>query len=243
MKKTLHVLLLGLVTSFHALAQADQKVAIPDVPKISVVGVGTVTAFPNAAQITIVVRFTKPTLREAVTENQKTSAEVLSIIRKYVTDTNEIKVSLITTDKAMRYDNATKKDVFVGFESSQNIIFTLKDLTAMQNFTEAILKTKIYEIAKVAYFHTDGAAFVKQAQEIAVADAMETTQRLARSGNIKLGGVIYMQTNSSPANAINNTVNSYSFQTFSKGMGGEGVSSSGQLINFTVNVTMYTKIE
>lgn len=52
-----------------------------------------------------------------------------------------------------------------------------------------------------------------------------------------------MQTNTSPTNAVNNMVNSYSFQTFNKGIGGQGVSSSGQLINYTVNVTMYTHIE
>lgn len=243
MKKTIYVLLFGLYMSLHAFAQSDPKVSITDIPKISVVGIGTVTTFPNAAQITLVVKFVKSTLREAVNENQKTSAEVLAVIKNYVADTTDIKISLIATDKVMRYDNALKKEVFVGFESSQNIIFTLKDLAEMQNFTESILKTKIYEIARVSYFHTDAANFVKQAQEIAVADAIETTQRLAKSANIKLGKVIYMQTNSSPSNTAANTVNSQSFQAFSKSMGGEGVSSSGQLINYTVNVTMYTRID
>ncbi len=243
MKKIIYTLTLGLLTTLNAVGQIDQKGTVADVPKINVVGVGTVTAFPNAAQITIALKFIKPTLREAINDNQKTASDVLTIIKKYVSDTTEIKVSLISTDKSMRYDNTLKKDVFVGFESTQKIIFTLKNLTAMQDFTEEVLKTKIYEIEKVAYFHTDAANYIRQAQEIAVSDAMETTQRLAKAGNIKLGKIIYMQTNTSPTNAINNTVNSYNFQTFNKGMGGQGVSSSGQLINFTVNVTMFTQID
>jgi hypothetical protein len=243
MKKTFYLLAFVLFATFYGFGQVEQKFATNEIPRISVVGVGTVTAFPNAAQITISLKFVKPTLRDAVNENQKTASAVLAIIKRFVTDTTDIKVSLISTDRSLRYDYALKKDVFLGFESSQKIIFTLKNLTAMQDFTEEILKTKIYEIEKVAYFHTDAANFIKQAQEIAVSDAVETTQRLAKAGNIKLGKIIYIQTNTSPTNAINNTVNSYNFQTYNKGMGGQGVSSSGQLIYFTVNVSMYTQIE
>lgn len=57
----------------------DTKATVDEMPKISVVGVGTVTAFPNSAQITIALNFKKPTLREAVNENQKTASEVLAI--------------------------------------------------------------------------------------------------------------------------------------------------------------------
>ncbi len=238
--KNFIIVVSALITAASAFAQGPLPIEAR--PKINVIGVGTTTAFPNAAQITIALKFVKPTLREAVSDNQKTAAAVLNIIKKYVADTLEIKTSLIATDKSMRYDNALKKEVFVGFESSQKIIFTLKDLTAMQDFTEEVLKTKIYEIERVSYFHTDAAAFVKKAQELAVADALETTQRLAKSANIRLGAILLIQTNTSPANAVNNTVNSSSFQTFNKGMGGQGVSSSGQLINYTVQVTMFTEI-
>jgi len=218
------------------------QVSTTEAPKISAAGVGMVTAFPNAAQITLALKFIKPTLREAVNENQQTARQVLSVVKRYVTDTTSIKVSLIATDKSMKWSNALKKEVFVGFESSQKIIFTLTDLNTMQNFTEDILKTRIYEIETVSYFHTDGAAFVKQAQELAVADAIETSKRIAKAANVKLGSIIYIETQSSPANAVNNRANSESFQTYNKSMGGEGVSSSGQLLNFTADVNVYTTI-
>jgi len=210
---------------------------------ISVVGVGTKSTFPNAAHITIAVRFVKPALRDAMNETQKTSKDILTIIKKYVSDTTDIKVSLIYTDKEFKYDNAQKKEVFVGFESNQKIIFTLKDIKRMQDFTEEILKTKIYEIEKVAYFHTEAATFMKQAQELAVADAIETTERLARAAKLKVGRITYLKSTNSPVNAINMSVNSGNLQTYNKSMGGEGVSASGQLLNYTANVNMNTKIE
>lgn len=210
---------------------------------ISVVGVGTKSTFPNAAHITIAVRFVKPALRDAMNETQKTSKDVLTIIKKYVSDTTDIKVSLIYTDKEFKYDNTQKKEVFVGFESNQKIIFTLKDIKRMQDFTEEILKTKIYEIEKVAYFHTEAATFMKQAQELAVADAIETTERLARAAKLKVGKITYLKSSNSPVNAINMSVNSGNLQTFNKSMGGEGVSASGQLLNYTANVNMNTKID
>ena len=232
--------LLMTVLSF---GQRESGLPVSEIAKINVVGVGTVTVFPNAAQVTILLKFLKPRLRDAINENQSTAAEVVKILKKYVEDTTEIKMSLISTDKSMKWDNALKREVFIGFESSQKIIFTLKDLTQMQNFTEEVLKTKIYEIEKVSYFHTDAANYLRKAQELAVADALETTDRLSKAGSIKLGKILYIQTNNSPSTAYNNTVNSASFQTFNKGMGGQGVTSSGQLITYTVNVTMYTAIE
>jgi uncharacterized protein YggE len=244
MNKLTLFITLAIFTGMDVLAQQNPVIPVlADVAKINVVGVGTVTAFPNAAQITIALKFVKPTLREVVNENQKTANEVIAIIKKYVTDTTEIKISLIATDKSMKYEHSLKKDVFVGFESTQKIIFTLKELPLMQNFTEEVLKTKIYEIERVSYFHTDAANYVRKAQELAVTDALETTERLAKSGGIKLGKIIYLQTNNSPSNAVNNTVNSYNFQTFNKGMGGQGVTSSGQLINYNVQVTMFSQIE
>jgi uncharacterized protein YggE len=231
-----------LCSLFFIISTAIGQTSTVEAPKISAAGVGMVSAFPNAAQITLALRFTKPTLREAVNENQQTAKQVLAVVKKYVVDTTTVKVSLIATDKSMKWNNALKKDVFVGFESSQKIIFTLTDLKAMQNFTEDILKTRIYEIETVSYFHTDGASFVKQAQELAVADAIETSKRIAKAANVKLGSIIYIETQSSPANAVNNRAESERFQTYNKSMGGEGVSSSGQLLNFVADVNVYTKI-
>lgn len=224
-------------------AQNNTNTSIIDDNTISVIGVGTKSTFPNAAHITISVRFVKPALRDAMNETQKTSKEVLTIIKKYVADTTDIKVSLIYTDKESKYDNSQKKEVFVGFESNQKIIFTLKDIKRMQDFTEEILKTKIYEIEKVSYFHTDAANFMKEAQELAVADAIQTTDRLAKAAHLKLGKITYLKSTNSPVNAINMSVNSGNLQTFNKSMGGEGVSASGQLLNYTANVSMNTKID
>ena len=226
------------VMLFACLAGFAQK----ETSVISVQGIGTVTAFPNAAQITLALKFVKPTLKEAILENQKASKEVLTVVKKYSADTTGIKVSLISTDKIMRWSNTAKKDVFVGFESAQTVIFTLNDLNIMQNFTEEIMKTRIYEIQLVSYFHTEGPTFIKQAQEIAVADAIETTKRLAKAAGTKLGKIVYIQTDSSPANSRGTTQDEYGLQTFTKGFEISGVKSSGQLINFTVPVTIQTEI-
>jgi uncharacterized protein YggE len=158
-------------------------------------------------------------------------------------NTSEIKVSLIYTDKEFKYNSVQKKEVFSGFESNQKIIFTLKDIKKMQDFTEEILKTKIYEIERVSYFHTEAANFMKEAQELAVADAIQTTNRLAKAAKLEMGKITYLKSTNSPVNAINMSVNSENLQTFNKSMGGEGVSASGQLLNYTATVSMNTKIE
>ena len=123
MRKTFFFLFSSLsLFSFSIYAQNTIKLD----RKISVVGSGTVTAFPDAAQITISFLHIKPTLREAINENQLTSEQVLKIVKKYVSDSTEIQTSLISTDKSYKWDQKLSKEVFVGFQSSQKLIFTLE---------------------------------------------------------------------------------------------------------------------
>ncbi len=208
---------------------------------INVNGLGKVSAFPNAAILTLELDHIKPTLREAVTENQKTLLLVKNIIKDYVKDTTLIKTSLIATNKATKWDNKLNKEVFIGFESSQKIIFTLLDLNQMQNFTEELLKTKFNKIQTISYFNTNTEELMKQAQDLAVKDALEITQRLAKSANIKTGSIVNMSTNTS-ANEDRYSTERNEFETYGKAMGGRGVSSSGQLIEYMVRVSMQTEI-
>lgn len=208
---------------------------------INVNGLGKVTAFPNAATITLELEHTKPTLREAVNENQKTLLLVKEIIKNYVKDTTQIKTSLISTNKATKWDGKLNKEVFIGFESSQKIIFTLLDLNQMQNFTEELLKTKFNKIQTISYFNTNSEELIKQAQDLAVKDALDITQRLAKSANIKTGSIVNMSTNNS-ANEERFSTERNEFETYGKAMGGRGVSSSGQLIEYVVRVSMQTEI-
>ncbi|NMH28469.1 SIMPL domain-containing protein [Flavobacterium silvaticum] len=237
MKKIL-LILTALLSIGHAIAQTQ----LTEKPKISAVGLGTVTAFPNAAQITINLKHLKPTLREAINENQKTADAVLKIIRNYVSDSTGIKTSLISTDKSTVWNDKLNKEVFLGFESSQKIIFTLNDLKRMQDFTEELLKTKFNKIGRISYFNTEAQEFNKKAQELAVLDAIETTKRLANTAGIRTGKILYMQSSASPNDSSNNRVDTYEFESYGKGMGGRGVSSSGDLIKYSVSVTTYTEI-
>lgn len=232
------ILAVVLITNVLAFGQNDYA----NKPKISSIGMGTKTAFPNAAQITIVFQHTKPTLREAINENQKTTAQVLSIVKKYVSDTLDIKTSLISTDKATKWDSKLDREIFIGFQSSQKLIFTLKKLNSMQDFTEELLKTKFNKIERISYFNTDAQEYIKKAEELAVIDAIETTKRLSKVSEAKTGKIIYMESNKSPNDNSRNRVDSYEFESYGKGMGGKGVSSSGELIKYTVTVTIHTEI-
>ncbi|MEN9335706.1 MAG: hypothetical protein RLZZ500_693 [Bacteroidota bacterium] len=235
MKKLFFTLLLFI----GSIALQAQNIA--DKPKISVVGSGSVSVFPNAAAITLQLTHVKPTLREAVNENQQTMKLIRQIVLRYVKDTTEIKTSLITTDKATRWDSKMDKEIFIGFRSNQKIIFTILDLDKIQDLTEELLKTKFQRIERISYFNTNFQEHYKKAEELAVADALETTRRLANHSNVQLGKILTLSSNKSP-NDSNVRINTEEFETFGKGMGGRGVSSSGELIKYSVTVNLQTEI-
>jgi uncharacterized protein len=218
------------------------KLPAPNAPTINVVGFGSVSVFPNAAQLIISLSHIKPTLREAVNENQSTTNLITNIIKKYVTDTLSIKTSFISTSKKMEWNEKANRSFFIGFESSQKIIFTLKNLSKMQEFTEDLLLTKFQKIEKISYFHTDATEFLKKAQSNAVIDAIETTARLAKAANLKIGKIMYLQTDKSPTDVNSKNENTYDFDGWGKAMGGRGVGSSGELINYSVSVNLHTEI-
>lgn len=208
---------------------------------ILVNGLGKTSTFPNAANITIELNHVKPTLREAVNDNQNTLKIVKTILKKYVLDSTKIKTSLIATNKSYKWDSKLNKEVFQGFESTQKIIFTLLDLNKMQDLTEELLKTKFNKIQTISYFNTNSEELIKEAQDLAVKDAIDITNRLAKSAGIKTGSIKKISTNSS-ANEEKFSVDRNEFETYGKAMGGKGVSSSGQLIEYTVRVNVETEI-
>ena len=117
----------------------------------------------------------------------------------------------------------------------------MRDLKKMQDFTEDLLKTKFNKIERISYFNTNAEKYIKNAEELAILDAIETTKRLCKVSGIKNGRIIYVETSKSP-NDKSNREESYEFETFNKGMGGRGVSSSGELIKYSVEVKIYTEI-
>jgi len=111
----------------------------------------------------------------------------------------------------------------------------------MQDFTEDLLKTKFNKIERISYFNTNAEKYIKKAEELAILDAIETTKRLCNVSGIKYGKIIYVETSKSP-NDKSNREETYEFETYGKGMGGRGVSSSGELIKYSVEVKVYTEI-
>ena len=112
----------------------------------------------------------------------------------------------------------------------------------MEKFTEEILKTRIQEITSVSYFNTEGAQYFKKAQDYAIKDALETSQRIANVSSVKLGSILIINSDSSPNSSGQQSYNTSSFNAYGKGMGGSGVTSSGQLITYSTRINMSTSI-
>ena len=235
--KSLKLLFVAICISVSPLiAQTNQP------KQIEVIGYGAVSVFPNAASITLKIKFTRPTLREAVNETQKTETEVLKIIRDYVSDSSEIMIGFISTDKSYSWNTKLQKDIFNGFESQMNIVFPLKNLSRMEKFTEAILKTRIQEIEGISYYNTDADVHFKKAQDLAIKDALESITRIALISNVKVGNIININTDSSPNLAKSISSNTSTFNTYGKGMGGRGVSASGQVITYSTKINILSEI-
>ncbi|MFD2784880.1 SIMPL domain-containing protein [Hymenobacter rubripertinctus] len=113
-------------------------------PHLKVAGLGGVTSYPNQAEITVEVSFTKPRLKESVVEVQTVIGDVMTAIRPFVRTDQDIRTSFGSTNKEYPYRN--EKEVFAGYQATQSLTVKLQDLTRLEEFIEKLLGTRVSRI-------------------------------------------------------------------------------------------------
>ena len=91
---------------------------------VSASGNGIIMVNPDIVEITIIVEFTKNTMREAMNETHNVMSEVLKISNKYVKDSNDIQTTRVSTNK--EFDWNFNKKIFKGFNANQTLVVKIK---------------------------------------------------------------------------------------------------------------------
>lgn len=162
---------------------------------IQVSGVGKVKTLPDQVEITIKAGFTRAAMKEAMRETQATMAEVHRVTRKYIAEPAEMKTGSISAYKEYAWERNSQ--VFKGFQVSQSVDITLKDISRFEDFTREILATRITNIENLVFSHSKADSILRDMDLLALDDANASARKISQRAGVRLGKPLHIS-NSGP---------------------------------------------
>ncbi len=202
--------------------------------RIQVTGQASMKVVPDMVELSLKAFNVRPAMKDAVKE---TANLPLTRSWKYVTNISmmmkDIKVSNVSTNKD--YDYSGNRQVFKGYSAQQILEVRLKDIRQIEQFTEALLATKISSIENIRYNHSKADSIQRAVNLMALADAKKTAEQMCGKMNVGLGRIVYLS-NYSPVGEQMSTIqsggNDYELNLYSKSFGGRGFKMTSEILDF-----------
>ncbi len=157
---------------------------------ISVTGTGSVTFVPDLVKFSLTVRQTDPILANSVSKTKNEIVRILNICSKYGVKDEDIKSSWISTNQEFHWQ--TDKKVFDGYASNQTTDIIFRDLDKLEEFTAQLMKLDIANMNRMEFDHSDRTGFESEANLVALDNAKEAAEKMAKRMGVKLGDVLYI---------------------------------------------------
>ncbi|GAA4371370.1 hypothetical protein GCM10023185_46790 [Hymenobacter saemangeumensis] len=194
-------------------------------------GYGTVTIYPDYAELTVDVAFTRPRLKDAVAEVQQVVDEVLPLARRYAPGPNNVRISSTSSNK--EFDYVRGKQVFTGFNSTQSVTIKLDNLNQLSPFLEELLATRISRIKDLSYGHSRADSLRREANVLALVDASKTADKMCAALGVRRGAVLEVgDAHSSQSSRDGWQSSTADVELYSKGFGGRGFKMTPELLRF-----------
>lgn len=222
---------------------ACQAPAAPATPRqVRTMGYGSVRVYPDFAELTVAAEFTRPKLKDAVAEVQTVVDQVLALSKRYAPGPNDVRVSSTSSDKEFTY--VREKRVFVGFNSTQSVTVRITDLRRLSPYLEELLATRINSIKNLNYGHTRADSLRREADVLALADAVKTADKMCAALKVRRGAVLEASDSSSPESAQDEwSGQQANIELYGKGFGGRGFKTSPELLRFASVCSLTSALE
>jgi len=160
---------------------------------ISVEGVGKVWVTPDVACIDMGVQTQAVSVSAAQTQaTQSLNAIITAVKSKGVSD-SDIASSNYNISPVYGYDS-TGKQVIDGYSVTSSVVVKVREISSVSDVISAAATAggNSFRLDGVAYFMDNPEQHYANAREIAMNDAAESANKLARLGGVKRGRLIYI---------------------------------------------------
>jgi uncharacterized protein YggE len=220
-----------LISAVSTILFSCQEKANP--PSVSVTGAASVRVVPDMVQLSLKADNTRPAMKLSVSQTQEDIEAIIAVCKKYVSRPDDIRVSNISTNKDYEYRN--NREIFTGYNATQVLEVTLRDITRLQAFTEELLATRISRIDNINYNHTKADSIQRAVSLLALEDAKRTAEKMCDKMQVKLGSIDYLSNFEGGDRPARHTSESpeYSMNLYSKSFAGTGFRITPEILEFT----------
>ena len=153
--------------------------------------------------------------------------------------------NLMVVDESLYYRGDERTRVQTGFDVSQDISFTVRDLEKIADILNLIAATEVENLNGPSFQIDDRDLLEEEARELAIADAKQKAQRLAKELDVRLGSVVSFNENNGGFFAKNSAQNSRAVM-MEAGLNGDSsfapeLPAGENTISTTVNITYRIK--
>jgi uncharacterized protein YggE len=233
----------GLALSLMGLAACQPAPTGTAPHQVHSVGYGHVTVYPDYAELTVDAAFTRPRLKDAVAEVQRVVDQVLAVSKRYAPGRDDVRVSSTSSNK--EFDYVKGKEVFTGFNSTQSVTVRINDLRQLSPYLEELLATPISRIKDLSYGHSQADSLRREADVLALADAVKTADKMCAALHVKRGAVLEVSDSSSPESSQADGWGrpAANIELYSKSFGGRGFRMSPELLRFDSQCRLSSALE
>ncbi len=161
---------------------------------VSVTGVGRVAAAADLLVLNLAVETQAVTASDALAENNKHAAVVLSALKDHGIQERDIQTTQLGIDPVLaRQDpNDTQPPKIVGYRVRNGLSAKLRDVPAAGAVIDAVVHAggDAIRIEGISFSFADSAHLLAEARKRAIADARARAQQLAGGLGVGLGNVI-----------------------------------------------------
>jgi hypothetical protein len=165
---------------------------------VTVSGQGEVSAPPDVAHVTLGVESRRLTLAEARSEVAKTVDRVLTLCGDLKIDPKLVNATRLQVQPEYRWNEADRRQVLLGYLVSRQVQVELRDLEQLGTLLERAVDAGVNQVGDPMLDSTRRKDLERQAMGLAVQDARQNADTLARAAGVKLGPIRVLNASSAP---------------------------------------------
>ncbi len=157
--------------------------------ELSVVGEGRVEITPNAAYLTAgIVVDNKPNVKDVSREIDKINNKIINELKNFNINKKDIKTSNYSIYPNYKYEN--NENLISGYNGNVNIEIKIKDINKVASIIEIVTQAGANQIQGVRFSIDNPEKYREEARNLAIKNAKEQAEKIAKTLGIKLGKVV-----------------------------------------------------
>jgi uncharacterized protein len=164
---------------------------------VSVSGQGEVTAQPDMARVTLGIEARRPVLNEARSAVTAAVDRVLAVARDLKIDPKYVNATRLQVQPEYNWNDKDRKQVLLGYVVSRQVDVELRDLDQLGALLERAVSAGANQVGGAALDSTHRKELERQAMTLAVQDARQNAEVLARAAGVELGAVRILNSSAS----------------------------------------------